>query len=101
MWNRCAYLPWRKDEGHPPTILGHEIAGHVYQVGKRVRGFEVGAPVAIAPVIACRRCFYCQNGMENVCPNQRILGYDVKGGLSEYVRIPADAIAGPVSRKLS
>ncbi len=27
---------------HPPTILGHEIAGHVYQVGKRVRGFEVG-----------------------------------------------------------
>jgi len=31
--------------------------------------------------------------MENVCPNQKILGYDVKGGLSEYVRIPADAIA--------
>jgi L-iditol 2-dehydrogenase len=31
--------------------------------------------------------------MENVCPNQKIMGYDVKGGLSEYVRIPADAIA--------
>src|SRR5438132_12910497 len=31
--------------------------------------------------------------MENVCPNQKILGYDVKGGLSEYVRVPADAIA--------
>ncbi len=78
---------------HPPTILGHEMAGHVYQVGKRVRGFEVGAPVAIAPVITCQRCFYCQNGMENVCPNQKILGYDVRGGLSEYVRIPADALA--------
>ena len=78
---------------HPPTILGHEIAGHVYQVGKRVRGYEVGAPVAIAPVITCRRCFYCQNGMENICPNPKILGYDVKGGLSEYVRIPADAVA--------
>ena len=78
---------------HPPTILGHEIAGYVYQVGKRVRGYEVGAPVAIAPVITCKRCFYCQNGMENICPNPKILGYDVKGGLSEYVRIPADAIA--------
>ncbi len=78
---------------HPPTILGHEMAGHVYQLGKRVRGYEVGAPVAIAPVITCQRCFYCQNGMENICPNQKILGYDVKGGLSEYVRIPADAIA--------
>jgi len=78
---------------HPPTILGHEMAGHVYQLGKRVRGYEVGAPVAIAPVITCQRCFYCQNGMENICPNQKILGYDVKGGLSEYVRIPAAAIA--------
>jgi L-iditol 2-dehydrogenase len=78
---------------HPPTILGHEIAGHVYQVGKRVKGYEVGVPVAIAPVITCQRCFYCMNGMENICPNQKILGYDVKGGLSEYVRIPADAVA--------
>jgi L-iditol 2-dehydrogenase len=78
---------------YPPTILGHEMAGHVYQLGKRVRGYEVGAPVAIAPVITCQRCFYCQNGMENICLNQKTLGYDVKGGLSEYVRIPADAIA--------
>ncbi len=76
-----------------PAILGHEIAGHVYKVGQKVRGYEVGAPVAMAPVIPCRRCFYCQRGMENVCPNQKIMGYDVKGGLSEYVRIPADAVA--------
>src|SRR2546430_2003759 len=78
---------------HPPTILGHEMAGHVYQVGKWVRGYGVEAPVTIAPVIACQRCFYCQNGLENICPNQRIIGYDVQGGLSEYVLIPADAIA--------
>ncbi|MFL5692418.1 MAG: alcohol dehydrogenase catalytic domain-containing protein [Ktedonobacteraceae bacterium] len=78
---------------HPPTILGHEIAGYVSQVGKQVRGYEVGMPVAIAPVISCHRCFYCQNGMENVCLNQKIMGYDVKGGLSEYVQIPADAVA--------
>src|SRR5213082_1890446 len=77
----------------PPTILGHEMAGYVYQVGRQVRGYEVGAPVAIAPVISCHRCYYCQNGMENICPNPKIMGYDVKGGLSEYVRIPADAIA--------
>jgi L-iditol 2-dehydrogenase len=83
-----------KTKGIPlPTILGHEMAGHVYEVGRHVRGYEVGAPVAMAPVIPCRRCFYCQHGMENVCPNQKIVGYDVKGGLSEYVRIPADAVA--------
>ena len=37
-----------KTKGIPlPTILGHEVAGHVYQVGRRVRGYEVGAPVAM------------------------------------------------------
>jgi L-iditol 2-dehydrogenase len=83
-----------KTRGIPlPTILGHEVAGHVQKVGRNVRGYEVGAPVALAPVIACHRCFYCQNGMENICPNQKIVGYDVKGGLSEYVCIPADAVA--------
>jgi L-iditol 2-dehydrogenase len=83
-----------KTKGIPlPTILGHEMAGHVYQVGREVKGYEVGAPVAMAPVIACRRCFYCQHDMENLCLNQKIVGYDVKGGLSEYVRIPAEAIA--------
>jgi L-iditol 2-dehydrogenase len=47
----------------------------------------------MAPVIPCRRCFYCQHDMENVCLNQSVIGYDVKGGLSEYVRIPAEGIA--------
>ena len=83
-----------KTKGIPlPTILGHEMAGYVHEVGQHVRGYEVGAAVAMAPVIACHHCFYCQNGMENVCPNPKIVGYDVKGGLSEYVRIPADAVA--------
>jgi L-iditol 2-dehydrogenase len=83
-----------KTKGIPlPTILGHEMAGYVHKVGQHVRGYEVGAAVAMAPVIACHHCFYCQNGMENVCPNQKIVGYDVNGGLSEYVRIPADAVA--------
>ena len=83
-----------KTKGIPlPTILGHEMAGYVHKGGQHVRGYEVGAAVAMAPVIACQHCFYCQNGMENVCPNPKIVGYDVKGGLSEYVRIPADAVA--------
>jgi len=83
-----------KTKGIPlPTILGHEMAGYVHKVGQHVRGYEVGAAVAMAPVIACHHCFYCQNGMENVCPNQKIVGYDVNGGLSEYVRIPAEAVA--------
>ena len=83
-----------KTNGIPlPAILGHEVAGHVYAVGRNVKGYEVGAPVAMAPVVACLHCYYCQNGMENICPNQEIVGYAIKGGLSEYMRVPAKAVA--------
>ena len=75
-----------------PSILGHEFAGHVARVGQRVRGFEVGTSVAMAPVIPDRRCFYCKHGMENACVNRKAMGYEFDGGLSEYVRIPSVAI---------
>lgn len=75
-----------------PSILGHEFAGRVARVGSRVRGLEVGAAVAMAPVIPCRRCYYCMNGMENACSNRQAMGYEFDGGLSEYVRIPSVAL---------
>ena len=74
------------------TVLGHEPAGRVAEVGRNVRGYEVGQPVALYPEIVCRRCYFCQRGLENMCTNARIFGYVLDGGLGEYVRIPADAI---------
>jgi L-iditol 2-dehydrogenase len=77
----------------PPTILGHEIAGHVAEVGPGVEGYPVGASVGMPPVIACHRCFECVHDMENMCTNNRWFGYAVDGGLAEYVLVPADAVA--------
>lgn len=78
---------------HPPSILGHEFAGRVAAVGEEVEGYEVGSTVAASPIIPCRRCFYCKHDMENVCLNWKAMGYEVDGGLSQYVRVPADAVA--------
>jgi L-iditol 2-dehydrogenase len=77
---------------YPPSILGHEFAGRVARVGGGVRGYEVGATVAMSPIIPCRGCFYCKHDMENVCANWKAMGYEIDGGLSEYVRVPADAV---------
>ncbi len=74
------------------VVLGHELAGHVAEVGRNVRGYEVGAPVALDPIISCRRCYFCRRGMENICPNLKIVGNVVNGGLSEYTRVPAEAV---------
>jgi L-iditol 2-dehydrogenase len=77
---------------YPPSILGHEFAGRVAAVGERVEGYEEGTPVAMSPIIPCRGCFYCKHDMENVCANWKAMGYEIDGGLSEYVRVPADAV---------
>jgi L-iditol 2-dehydrogenase len=77
---------------YPPSILGHEFAGRVAAVGEGVEGYEVGSTVAASPIIPCRRCFYCKHDMENVCLNWKAMGYEVDGGLSQYVRVPADAV---------
>lgn len=74
-------------------ILGHESAGRVADVGPGVSGYEVGAPVAMAPVIPCRRCWECRHDLENLCANARIMGYAIDGGMAEYMLIPAEAVA--------
>ena len=74
------------------SIIGHETAGRVAAVGGRVSGYEVGAPVAMAPVVPCLRCWCCTHDLENACENVRIMGFEVDGGLSEYMRVPAYAV---------
>ncbi|WP_119071046.1 zinc-dependent dehydrogenase [Rubrobacter indicoceani] len=75
------------------VILGHELAGHVAEVGRDVRGYRAGSPVVLAPAISCLRCHYCRRGMENLCLNKRIVGNVVDGGLAEYLRVPAEAVS--------
>jgi L-iditol 2-dehydrogenase len=75
-----------------PVVLGHEAAGHVAEVGAGVRGYEVGAPVGLAPAIPCRRCWECRHDLENMCANMRIVGYAVDGGMAEYMLVPAEAV---------
>ncbi|WP_218160431.1 zinc-binding dehydrogenase [Amycolatopsis marina] len=76
-----------------PSVLGHEFAGTVAAVGADVQGFAEGDKAAMCPVIPCRRCVHCLHDRENVCANRRAMGYEYDGGLAEYVRIPAEAMA--------
>lgn len=75
-----------------PVVLGHETAGHVAEVGDGVAGYEIGAPVAMAPGIPCRHCWECRHDLENMCRNLRLMGYSVDGGMAEYMLVPADGV---------
>jgi S-(hydroxymethyl)glutathione dehydrogenase/alcohol dehydrogenase len=57
-----------EDETTPiPTILGHEGAGIVIEVGANVKNVKAGDKVALSWVPFCGICEFCQTGQVNLC----------------------------------
>ena len=57
-----------------PMILGHEVSGHVAELGEGVEGVKPGELVAILPSRPCGDCRYCLEGLPNHCLNMRFYG---------------------------
>jgi propanol-preferring alcohol dehydrogenase len=66
-------------------ILGHQVVGHVEQVGEDVTGFSVGDRVGI-PWLGWTDgdCVYCRSLRENLCDRAKFTGYTVDGGYAEF-----------------
>src|SRR5687767_8316792 len=48
-----------------PMVPGHEITGHVTQIGRDVTRFKVGDPVGVGCFVdSCRTCPNCREGLE-------------------------------------
>lgn len=98
-------------------IFGHEFMGVVEDAGSAVTEVSVGDRVVIPFVIACGKCFFCENELFAACettnpdegasvrkrskmtPPAALFGYShlyggVPGGQAEYVRVPK-ANVGP------
>jgi len=58
-------------EGLFPSILGHEGAGVVIEIGKGVTSVEVGDHVIPLYTPECRECEYCLSGKTNLCQKIR------------------------------
>jgi len=75
-----------------PLIQGHEIAGKVVEVGKKVDKELLNKRVTIEPNFTCGKCFFCKTGRYILCENRRTLGLSLSGGFAEYLAIPAEYI---------
>jgi threonine dehydrogenase-like Zn-dependent dehydrogenase len=66
-----------------PRVLGHEICGQI-----------LGSDdyYVIWPASICNNCFYCKNGVENLCSDIQVIGFHRDGGLAQYVKAPKDAL---------
>jgi L-iditol 2-dehydrogenase len=78
---------------HPPLIMGHEASGIIVRTGNRVSDFSEGDRVTFDSTVYCGTCFYCRQGIINLCDNRRVLGvapadYRRHGAFAEYVAVP-------------
>ncbi|MDR1497491.1 MAG: alcohol dehydrogenase catalytic domain-containing protein [Puniceicoccales bacterium] len=78
----------------PPRVMGHEFTGIIVKKGRdAVGGFATGTRVVMATSISCGGCYYCQRGLGNLCVELAPMGFSYHGGMAEFVRIPARALA--------
>jgi propanol-preferring alcohol dehydrogenase len=69
-----------------PLIPGHQIVGHVEEIGEGVNSkFKVGDRVGI-PWLGWTdgECAYCRSNRENLCDRARFTGYTIDGGYAEF-----------------
>ncbi len=66
-----------------PLVPGHEIIGHVREVGAAVTKFKPGDAVGVGVMVgSCRTCRYCARGDEQYCAEGLVLTYN---GEEKYI----------------
>ena len=74
-----------------PIVLGHEFAGEVVAVGRRVTGIAIGERITALPTMPCGACEACRMGRVGRCTNRYVLGLTRNGAFAEYMRIKSGA----------
>ena len=67
-----------------PCVIGHEYAGTVEKIGRKVRDLSIGDPVTGESIIWCGQCTPCRSGSPNQCSHAELAGITVNGALAEY-----------------
>lgn len=74
-----------------PITPGHEIAATVLEAPEAVT-LEPGQQVAVCPLLTCGRCAACSTNRPNHCPDVRVLGVHVNGGMAEEITLPVELL---------
>lgn len=80
------------------SILGHEFAGEVVEIGSDVVGLAKGDLVAVSPLVSCGACPACRDGNVSWCEQFGLQG----GGYAEYALTrPNQCVKLPKSASLA
>ena len=86
----CGSCAGRRRKGvRPGVVLGHEVSGTIAELGDGVEGYEVGTLCGVSPIFACGVCRVLPDrAARTSASTARVVGYDVDGGLGEWMVIP-------------
>jgi len=74
---------------HPEIVPGHQIVGEIVDQG--TTDLSRGARVGVSWIGGVDgTCWYCREGLENLCDSPTFTGYNVHGGYAEYALARAD-----------
>jgi alcohol dehydrogenase/L-iditol 2-dehydrogenase len=83
---------WTADHSWPvnyPVVLGHEFAGRIVELGKKVEGWKEGdRVVSETAAIISQNNPMTRRGLYNLDPTRKGFGYGVNGAMTKYVRVP-------------
>jgi D-arabinose 1-dehydrogenase-like Zn-dependent alcohol dehydrogenase len=83
----------------PETVLGHQLAGRIVEVGTGVRSLKAGDRVVVNPNDDCGVCRYRRVNLPNEHENIIRVGVGADGGFAEQARMP-ERVACKVSNGL-
>jgi len=75
-----------------PSVLGHETAGWVHEIGPSVVDLQPGDPVILHPMVTCGSCPPCRRGLDQHCERSKFYGVAIDGGFAEFVGTTARSI---------
>jgi len=93
-----------------PIVPGHEIIGHVIDIGSQVTGFSNNDTVGVGVIVdSCHQCSSCEQGYEQFCEQGMTTAYNspdphtggvTYGGYSSHIVVDAKSVL-KVSEKLN
>ena len=75
-----------------PLTIGHELSGRIVRMAGSSHELAVGDRVTTYPLISCGTCYACTRGNSHVCRQLRLFGFDVDGGMAEFVKLPVASL---------
>lgn len=76
----------------PETVLGHEFAGTVTELGENTEGLKIGDRVCVDPNCLCGKCRFCRSALGHFCESIVGIGTTVNGGFEQYCSVPQEQI---------